>query len=222
MVALAVSARAPDPASPRAHRTNADWLAALRSMERVEREPAVAELSAYVRAGLAKALLGSSNVVETDLDDFTQDALVRILGGLDSFRGDSRLTTWAMAVAIRTAYTTLRRRRSAHVSLTDLENLADLDSPAAGSPAPADLHVERNALLEALYRAIFERLTERQRTVVLAELKGIASERVADLLGTNRNALYKVYHDARRNLRRALKEAGFDREDARELLERVN
>ncbi len=179
------------------------------------------DLADYVRGGLAKALLGSSNVDEADLDDFAQDGMVRILGGLDSFRGDSRFTTWAMAVALRAAYTTLRRRRSAHVSLTDVEDRADFASTPAMSVSATDRSVEHSDLLDALQRAIRERLTDRQRTVVMAELQGVASERMADLLGTNRNALYKVYHDARRKLRRALQEAGFSAEDVRELLDEL-
>lgn len=33
-------------------------------------------------------------------EDFAQEALLKILDGLDTFRGGSRFTTWAHAVAV--------------------------------------------------------------------------------------------------------------------------
>ncbi len=205
-------------------RTNAEWLADLSSIGHPVRERAVEELVAYLRSGLAKAFAGQSGVHEADMDDFTQDAIVRILGALDSFRGDSLFTTWAMAVGLRVAYTTLRKRRSAHVSLEDLEGFEAQAAVSTLTPRPvrADRQTERNDLLAALRRAIDEQLTRRQRTAILAELRGVSSERLAELLGTNRNALYKLYHDARKSLRRALNDAGFSDEDVRrELMEDV-
>lgn len=196
-------------------RTNGEWLEALRGGGRPDQERAVEELSAYLRAGLTKAFAGSTRVQTADLDDFTQEAMIRVLGALDSFRGDSRFTTWAMAVGLRVAYSALRKRRSAHVSLEDLENfgLRVHDSTATPGPAWADRRAERGELLAALQRAIEERLTQRQRTAILAELQGVSSERLVELLGTNRNALYKLYHDARKKLRRALNDFGFSDEE---------
>ena len=205
-------------------RTNPEWLEDLRRVGQPARERAVEELFTYLRAGLAKAFAGEASVRASDLDDFTQEAIVRILGALESFRGDSRFTTWAMAVGLRVAYTALRKRRSAHISLEALERFEVRIDPSSHVSAPRqpDRQVERSELLAALRRAIDERLTQRQRTVILAELQGVSSERMVELLGTNRNALYKLYHDARKKLRTALNEYGFSDEDVRrELVERV-
>ena len=129
-----------------------------------------------------------------------------------------------MAVGLRVAYTALRKRRSAHVSLEAVESFEVRIDPSSvvAAPGQPDRQIERSELLAALRRAIDERLTPRQRTVILAELQGVSSERMEELLGTNRNALYKLYHDARKKLRRALNEYGFSDEDVRrELMERV-
>jgi len=184
------------------------------------RERAVRELSAYLRNGLGKALGSGTGVQAADLEDFTQDAMIRILDSLDSFRGESRFTTWAMTIAVRTAYTALRKRRSADVSLSDIEGHVQVvgEGLLASPSNPVDGRVLRNDLYEALWRAITERLTDRQRTVILAEMKGVASERIAEVLGSNRNAVYKVYHDARKNLRTALNDAGFTATDVRSIL----
>jgi RNA polymerase sigma-70 factor (ECF subfamily) len=53
-------------------------------------------------------------------------------------------------------------------------------------------------------RFIDEELTDRQRTALLAALGGMPLEAVADRMGTNRNALYKLLHDARKRLKRRM------------------
>ena len=200
-------------------RTNEEWLAELRSPEETDR--ALAELGAYLRAVLARVLRSRAGVDESDLDDFTQDALVRVLAGLDRFRGDSRFTTWATAVAVRTAFTALRRRRFRHRSLDDLalDHVEVVTGLSAGSRDPGRA-MDRDALIETLRTAINEALTERQRAVVLGELAGVPTEVLVERLETNPNALYKLHHDARRKLKRALNEAGYTDDEVRsELLE---
>lgn len=209
--------------SPGRARRNRQWLHELRSSDPRVRDAALEELCRYLRSSLARAFGSDPSVQDPDLEDFTQDAVVRILRALDSFRGDSKFTTWALAVALRVAYSSLRKRRSDRISLTDVETW----------PGTRELYevqreretgrgLERNSLFKALYKAISHQLTERQRTAVLAELQGATSERVATMLGTTRNALYKLHHDARRKLRRALTDEGFTHEDVRELLDEAS
>ena len=52
-----------------------------------------------------------------------------------------------------------------------------------------------------MYEIIRSELTEKQRTALLAELKGMPQDEIAKHLGSNRNALYKLTHDARRRLK---------------------
>ena len=110
--------------------------------------------------------------------------------------------------------TELRKRRWKDVSLDDV--LADADAPFA---APADDHLSpdeqaaRRGLLDALQHAIDHELTDRQRTALLAELRGMPQDEIAAQLGSNRNALYKLTHDARKRLKRAIEVAGFGVDD---------
>jgi RNA polymerase sigma-70 factor (ECF subfamily) len=57
-------------------------------------------------------------------------------------------------------------------------------------------------------KAIAEELTPKQRAAIMAELGGMPFDQVCSLLGTSRNAGYKLLHDARRALKRHLEEAG--------------
>ena len=65
--------------------------------------------------------------------------------------------------------------------------------------------------------AIHEVLTPHQRTVLVAlALNGVPIDVLADRLGSNRNALYKTLHDARRRLRRHLDDCGLAVDGSRE------
>ena len=90
-------------------RTNADWLQALREPASPQ---ALEDLRALLIRGLRAALI---NRVDSDVDalaeDFAQEALLKILANLETFRGESRFTTWAQRIAIHIAFSELRRRR---------------------------------------------------------------------------------------------------------------
>ena len=72
-----------------------------------------------------------------------------------------------------------------------------------------DAEVEQSELLSSLQEAIAEVLTPHQRRVLVAlALNGVPIDVLAERLGTNRGALYKTLHDARRKLRTHLDEHG--------------
>jgi len=199
-------------------RTNEWWCAELRSPSA---EEATAQLREHLRRGLAGALSGRADVSDADLDDFAQDATIRVLRRLDSFRGDSRFTTWAMAVAMRVAFTALRRRGWGRRSLEDLGISADAAAAVRRpSPDPSGEPV-RNELLTMLRCAIDRELTPRQRAAILAELAGMPTAVIAEQMGISPNALYKLHHDGRKKLRQALERAGFGARDVRASLGRT-
>lgn len=182
------------------NRSNEEWLAALRRPDEGAQE-ALAELRAFLRGGLGRAL-GAKGVGDADLDDFAQDGLLRVLDKLESFRGESRFTTWAMSVSIRVALTALRRKQAPAASLAEIvEPISQAEPPGQAA--------EREEALGALRRAIDEVLTERQREAILGKLAGLPVVVIADKLGIKSNAFYKLDHDARKKLRRALEAQGF-------------
>lgn len=194
-------------------RDNATWLAQLRG-DGPEKQAALSDLRAVLVRGLRGALAGRAPADEAFLEDAAQDALVRMLDRLGQFEGRSRFVTWALSIAIHTAMSELRRRRWRDVSLDEVT--ADAERLPHGAPtieATGDVHFERRAILQALHEAIRDALTDRQRAALVAELQGMPQEQIAQSLGSNRNALYKLTHDARKRLKRALETAGYGAAD---------
>ncbi|WP_437551970.1 sigma-70 family RNA polymerase sigma factor [Sorangium sp. So ce367] len=197
-------------------RENEEWLRLLREPG-AQASAAIADLRHVVRGGLQRALAGRASVGDAQIDDLTQDATLKVLGALDSFRGASRFTTWAITISIRVALTELRRARWKDVSLDQLTE--STGEPSAVATPDANAHVARERMIAALYQVLDTELTERQRRALIAELKGMPQAEVAAQLGMNRNALYKLTHDARRKLRQGLAAGGFSEDDVREAFE---
>jgi RNA polymerase sigma-70 factor, ECF subfamily len=178
---------------------------------------AVADLRAALCRGLRSALAGRADA--SAADDFAQEATLRVLDRLDSFRGDSRFLTWAQAVAVRVAFSELRKARYRDVSLDALAAARALPEPAAPPAPDPGAALDRETVFGALRRLIETDLTEKQRAVMRAELDGVPQAVIAERLGTNRNALYKLGHDARMKLKRGLEAAGFSADVVRSVLD---
>jgi RNA polymerase sigma-70 factor (ECF subfamily) len=74
-----------------------------------------------------------------------------------------------------------------------------------------DGEAEMDELLAAVTNAIAASLTPHQRAVLVAlALNDVPIDVLAERLDTSRGALYKTLHDARRKLRGALAEGGFE------------
>ena len=113
-------------------RTNYEWVAALSGPDP---GPAIEDLRLFLLRGLRFALASRiQGDLEMLVEDFVQDSLVRILDKLDTFRGESRFTTWAQKIAVRVAFSELRRQRWKDISLQDL-----MPSDDSGDFTPAVL-----------------------------------------------------------------------------------
>ena len=202
-------------------RTNEQWLAELTGPPHVQ-PAAIEDLRQRLQRGiyyyLSRERSDLSHLSAQELtqmgEDLAQDATLRVLDNLDSFRGDSRFTTWATKIAVRVAISDLRRARYKDFSLDGLaaseEIIPSTAASVGGSPDPGpEDEAERAEVLAKISAALENALTERQyQALVAVALQGVPMEVVADRMNTNRNALYKLLHDARRKLRAYLESQG--------------
>ena len=203
-----------------AKRTNEEWLSDLKS-EGERRESALADLRANLLTGLPYALsrwLSPNNPQFNALaEEVVQEALLRVLDHLDTFEGRSQFTTWANKIAVRLAISELRRQRWKDVSLDKLLENPEASPPANLMEAPGaspETRSEQGEMLALVQRLINTELTERQRQALVAiSVRGMPLEEVARHMGTNRNALYKLLHDARLRLKQALAAQGLSPEE---------
>jgi RNA polymerase sigma-70 factor, ECF subfamily len=201
------------PAPPSLDAESREWLQSLRAKDTTGQE-AIARLHALLlraaRFEVARRRPTLPYLRGDELEDIANeaadDALMSVLRRLDDFRGASRFTTWAYKFALLEAAVKLRKR-----SWQGREVLLEPESWGLFSSAglEPDAEAEQSELLETLQSAIGQVLTPHQRRVLVAlALNGVPIDVLAERLNTNRGALYKTLHDARRKLRRHLQERG--------------
>jgi RNA polymerase sigma-70 factor (ECF subfamily) len=202
-------------------RTNPMWLNDLSDGNPHQAE-ALDELRHYLKRGVMSYLFTRSDLkylseaeLEQMSEDFVQEALLKIQANLDSFRGNSKFTTWAAKVATNHTISELRRARWRDLSLdaitdagTSLQEILLADSAQGGNP---DMQNERKQVWETIADVIENDLTERQRQVLSAiHFENIPMAEVARLLETNTNNIYKLLHDARLKLKGRLAALGLE------------
>lgn len=202
-------------------RTNQTWLDELQGPERDE---ALTDLRAFLVRGLGYSIANRSDVDGVLIEDFAQEALLKILDNLDTFRGESRFTTWAQKIAVRVALTELRRRRWRDLSIdaiTEPQGMDFVPDFLIDPDAPPDHQAVQRQFLETLSRLISTELTDKQRQALVAvRIHGIPLEEVARRMGTNRNALYKLLHDARQRLKSQMEAEGLTPDEVLSAFER--
>ncbi len=204
-------------------RDNDAWLKDLRAGG-AQRDAALEDLRAVLMRALPQGLSGLLSPGHPEFESFTEDTaqetLLRVLNGLDTFEGRSQFTTWVYKIAVRVALNELRRRRWRDVPLDGLagEDAEEAAPRQFASPDPRpESAVERADLLRRVQQILAEELTPRQRAAMDAiHIQGVPMEEVARRMNTNRNALYKLLHDARLRLKHRLEREGLP---VKELLE---
>ncbi|HET6596647.1 MAG TPA: sigma-70 family RNA polymerase sigma factor [Anaerolineales bacterium] len=149
-------------------------------------------------------------------EDGAQEALIAVMNHLSDFRGDSKFTTWAYKFAINIALMTSRRERWKNISLDQFSQEEEnplhermlQDESAGSAPDQSALQGEVGNIL----REVIEHdLTDKQRQIlIMMVFHEVPMDEVVRKFGTNRNAIYKMLHDARRKLKSSLQARGFE------------
>ncbi len=204
-------------------RTNDQWINDLHAAG-LAQETALADLRTAIMAGLPHALANwlspGDPQLETLSEEVAQETLVRALAKFHMFEGRSQFTTWVFKIAVRIALTELRHKKWRDTSLESLveEDPEGQETARTGllednAPSP-EMSQERRDMMAMVQAMIMEELTEKQRRAMVAvNINEMPLEEVARQMGMERNALYKLLHDARLRLKRRLEKEGLSTQD---------
>jgi RNA polymerase sigma-70 factor, ECF subfamily len=207
-------------------RTNEQWISDLRSSG-AHYDGALAELREAILSGLPAAISGwlpvSSPHYHAFAEEVAQETLLKVIGHLDTFEGRSQFLTWVYKIAVRISLTELRRKRWKDVSLESLtepeEEMAAPRQMASTARTPEVIVIQAD-LLARIQTMMKEELSERQMLAMhLVVIRQVPMEEAARRLNSERNALYKLMHDARLRLKRRLAREGVDIEEALAIFE---
>jgi RNA polymerase sigma-70 factor, ECF subfamily len=152
---------------------------------------------------IARRMLGN----DADAEDVTQDVLVQVIRKLDTFRGDSQLSTWLHRVTVNAALAyrqkrANRQKRETHE--TDTDALETSEGPVTRwnvGPEEPVLAAEQTAVIEGAIGTLPGPFRD---VYVLADVEGLPNQEIADLLGLSVPAVKSRLHRARLRMRDAL------------------
>ena len=127
-------------------------------------------------------------------EDYAQEAWIRAIRALPTFRGDARFSTWLHRIAVNSALQAVRKAKTARMRELPLPDVI------AVAPQVGDVLMERK-LEEAL-----EQLPDGMRKVlILHDVEGYTHAEIGDALGvtsgTSKSQLFKARAKMRRMLR---------------------
>lgn len=114
---------------------------------------------------------------DRDVDDIAQDALVAVVRGLASYRGDGAFTAWADRIVARTTFAAIKTRRLHDASFDDIDD-AETSEVASNDADPLE-YLERRRVVAQL-----DRLPQEQRhALVLHHVLEMSVPEAAQALG---------------------------------------
>lgn len=135
-----------------------------------------------------------------EAEDLAQDVMATLLRTLDSFRGDSSLSTWTYTVARRACGR--RKKRQAREAPLEAAGPAALARPSHADEPHRRL--ERRQLGEALERAVASLPDAQREVLVLRDVEGLPAAEVAKIVGIGERAVKSRLHRARLAVREML------------------
>lgn len=129
-------------------------------------------------------------LVHEDADDVLQNTFLKAWNALDTFKGDSKVSTWLFRIAINESLDFVRRKKNVMTVATD-DNAGDVANRLV-----ADKYFDGDATAIQLQEAIAQ-LPDVQRTVFnMRYFDEMKYSEMSSILGTSEGALKASYHIA--------------------------
>lgn len=173
----------------------------LRLVDRIKKDDVLAfeELYRLTRDDVARTLFHLVGH-RPDLEDLVQETYLKLLKAVPSFRGDSQFRTFLYRVCANVALMNLRwwRRRK--------------EDPSAELPDGVDFGQDPERAAQAaqasrlVHRALAQLTAKKRIVFVYAELCGMTSDEIAQVVGASGNTVRSRLHHARQEFSVALRE----------------
>jgi RNA polymerase sigma-70 factor (ECF subfamily) len=132
---------------------------------------------------------GYFNGSEALASDSAQEVFIKIWESLDSFRGESNISTWIYRISVNTCLLYLRKQS------TKKEKLTTVFPPIAAE----QYTFEEEDKLQIMYACI-QKLEEKDKMITLMMLEGISYQEISDVVGITQETLRVKIHRIKKNL----------------------
>jgi len=159
-----------------------------------------------------------------EAEDLTQEVFVKVGQALETFRGESQMSTWIYRIATNAALDRLRQPAVRHgrEKLLPVESIAEIKADEdirTGEVKPSTEQRLIRGEMNGCIREIIQSLPEQYRSViVLSELEDLKDSEIAGIIGVTLQTVKVRLHRARARLRKELSAACvFYRDERNEL-----
>ncbi len=140
-----------------------------------------------------------------EAEDLTQEVFVTVFKSIESFRGDSKLSTWLYRIAVnhcknRFKYLS-RRAYNATRSLDDVQEREKSDVPLHGEVSRPDKVLEGRRLEATIQREIANLDEDHRALIVLRDIQGLSYDEIGTITGLPAGTVKSRLHRARMALK---------------------
>ena len=143
-----------------------------------------------------------------DAEDIAQEVFLEAYRSLDSFRQESKLSTWLYRIAVTKSLDHLRKKKRKK-RFSSLKRVMGFNDPAEELALPSSIETPAEALsgnerTEILQSAL-DSLPDNQKTAfLLSKYDGYSNQEIADVMQTTVSAVESLVHRAKKNLHKKL------------------
>lgn len=122
--------------------------------------------------------------------DLTQEVFIKVWSNLESFRNESKVTTWIYRIAVNTCLMKLRKKS---VNMVYQDEVMPVPSEEERG------HLEQEQQFAALYHCI-AKLSASNKAIITMELEGLEQKEIADIMGFTHEAVRTRIHRIKKQL----------------------
>ncbi len=134
-----------------------------------------------------------------DAEDVLQETCIKIISGIDSFRGEGQLTTWIYSIATNESLRHLRRQ-------THLFQSIDALGPLLAGKLEAESPIDADATAVAFQKALLTLPTQQRIAFNMRYFDEMTYDEISTITGKSVSTLKTNYHYATEKIRKYIKE----------------
>jgi len=144
---------------------------------------------------------------ETEAEDLAQDVFIKVFEKINTFKGDSKFSTWLYRIATTTALDHLRskKRKKRFGFLQSLGGEGDEKESIPDFHHPG-VSLDNKERATVLFKAIGALPENQKAAYTLHKLEGLSYRDVSEVLNTSVSAVESLMSRANQNLRKQLEE----------------
>lgn len=139
------------------------------------------------------------------VEDLAQEVFLRLYRGLDSFRGEAKLTTWLYRITLNVAQDEWKRRKKEQTNTSFDDPDAAWPERIAGLDDNAEQILSRRQSLAAVNQALGELSDSERAVIILFHQEECTYEQIAVTLNLPLNTVRTHLHRGRQKLKDRLK-----------------